>query len=83
MYSLVCASIHFSANFSQDTPCHVPKCGITGDDKLTKQVDSHTLNRDNEAKFKFSTATDDSAKGGLTYFEELTVIPCAPKDFKR
>ena len=28
-------------------------------------------------------ATDDNAKGGLTqYWERLTVIPCAPKDFK-
>ena len=27
---------------------------------------------------------DDTAKGGLTLFQELfTVIPCAPKDFKR
>ena len=29
-------------------------------------------------------AIDDTAKGGLTQFWELfTVIPCAPKDFKR
>ena len=27
---------------------------------------------------------DDTAKGGLSQFQELfTVIPCAPKDFKR
>ena len=26
--------------------------------------------------------TDDTTKGGLTYFKELfTVIPCGPKDF--
>ena len=26
---------------------------------------------------------DDTAKGGLTEFENTTVIPCAVKDFKR
>ena len=31
----------------------------------------------------FLTEMDDTAKGGLTQFWELlTVIPCAPKDFK-
>ena len=34
--------------------------------------------------FKSQRAVDDTAKGGLTQFWELfTVIPCAPKDFKR
>ena len=31
-----------------------------------------------------SYSIDDNAKGGLTQFKELfTVIPCAPRDFKR
>ena len=33
---------------------------------------------------KGQRAMDNNAKGGLTQFQELlTVIPCAPKDFKR
>ena len=83
---------HCSVNFRPILDCVLPKFNLKYDDVeniKTDRVNAVVFNLYQIKRLKFffwdtRYIMDNSVKGGLTQFWELlTVIPCASKDFKR